>query len=246
MASTQDERSQKEQATASASPLDAVHAYSTTHGEPLPDALPAEPFSTLHAWLDEATRRKLQPNPNAMALATASANGHPSVRIVLCRTIDVERGALWFYTNYDSRKGRELAANPRAAVVFHWDAVERQARVEGVVERLSDADNDAYFSSRRWEKRAGAWASDQSRPIESRPALLDKVERSLRRFDIDPADPPPADADLDIPRPPHWGGFRLVADAAELWVGSPARIHDRARWTRPTPDAPWTATRLQP
>lgn len=233
-------------AASAATPLDAVHAYRTTMGELLDDPLPDNPFPTLEAWLAEATRRAIQPNPNAMALATATDSGAPSVRIVLCRGMDTNGGSLWFYTNASSRKGRELASNPRAAVAFHWDALDRQARVEGVVEPLPEADSDAYFASRRWEKRIGAWASDQSRPVASRRELLEKVNATLRRFGIDPDNPPPPDAQVDIPRPPHWGGYRLTAHAVELWVGSPGRIHDRAVWTRPPGGGAWASTRLQP
>ncbi len=226
-------------------PLDAIHAYGTTHDEHLPDELPASPFPLLHEWVEFARAHKVQPNPTAIALATATDN-QPNVRIVLCRGVDVQSGAIWFFTNGRSVKGEDMAANPHAAAVFHWDALDRQARVRGMVEPLPQAESDAYFASRSWEKRVGAWASDQSRPIESREALVGKLTDTLRRFGIDPEHPPEPGADLNIPRPPHWGGFRIVAREVELWVGSPARLHDRARWTRETPDADWRATRLQP
>jgi pyridoxamine 5'-phosphate oxidase len=226
-------------------PLDAIHAYRTTHDEHLPDQLPENPFPTLHDWVEFAKRERVQPNPTAIALATAT-DSLPNVRIVLCRGIDIDAGAIWFFTNGQSAKGAELSANAHAAAVFHWDALDRQARVRGIVEPLPAAESDAYFASRSWEKRIGAWASDQSRPIESRQALVDKLTATLTRFGIDPKNPPPHGADLDIPRPPHWGGFRIIATEVELWVGSPARIHDRARWTRAAPAEPWSATRLQP
>jgi len=226
-------------------PLDTIHAYGTTHDEQLPDELPGNPFPTLHAWVEFAKRERVQPNPTAIALATATDN-MPNVRIVLCRGINADTGAIWFYTNGQSVKGGDMAANPHAAAVFHWDALDRQARVRGIVEPLPAAESDAYFASRSWEKRIGAWASDQSRPIESRQALVDKLTATLERFGIDPKNPPPHGADLDIPRPPHWGGFRIIATEVELWVGSPARIHDRARWTRTVPSDDWSATRLQP
>lgn len=230
-------------------PLDAIHAYRTTHDEHLPDDLPDSPFPTLNEWVDFARARKVQPNPTAIALATASDNASgtwPNVRIVLCRGVDIDAGAIWFFTNAQSVKGQELAANAHAAAVFHWDALDRQARLRGIVEPLPADESDAYFASRSWEKRIGAWASDQSRPVGSRQALVDKLTDTLTRFGIDPKNPPPHGADLDIPRPPHWGGFRIIATEVELWVGSPARIHDRARWTRGTPGEAWTATRLQP
>lgn len=227
-------------------PLDAIHAYHTTHDEHLPDALPADPFPLLHEWVEFAKANRVQPNPTAMAIATVDDSGWPNARIVLCRGIDDGEGSLWFFTNSRSVKGHDMSGNPMVAAVFHWDALDRQARVRGVAEPLPDEASDAYFASRSWEKRVGAWASDQSRPIASRQALMDKLLDTLTRFGIDPDNPPPSDADLDIPRPPHWGGYRIVAHEVELWVGSPARIHDRARWTRPGPAQPWSATRLQP
>jgi len=142
-------------AASAATPLDAVHAYRTTMGELLDDPLPDNPFPTLEAWLAEATRRDIQPNPNAMALATATDSGEPSVRVVLCRGMDTNAGSLWFYTNASSRKGRELASNPRAAVAFHWDALDRQARVEGTVEPLAEADSGRSVSVPGRATRAG-------------------------------------------------------------------------------------------
>lgn len=226
-------------------PLDSIHAYGTTHDEHLPDELPQNPFPTLNEWVDYAREHKVQPNPTAIALATVT-DKTPNVRIVLCRGVDTDAGAIWFFTNGKSVKGLELSANAHAAAVFHWDALDRQARLRGVVEQLPEAESDAYFASRSWEKRVGAWASDQSQPVASRQALVDKLTATLERFGIDPKNPPPHGAEVDIPRPPHWGGFRIVATEVELWVGSPARIHDRARWTRETPGAGWSATRLQP
>lgn len=226
-------------------PLDSIHAYGTTNDEQLPDELPADPFPTLHEWVEFARRERVQPNPTAIALATVN-DKTPNVRIVLCRGVDADAGAIWFFTNGQSVKGLELSANAHAAAVFHWDALDRQARLRGVVEQLPEAESDAYFASRSWEKRVGAWASDQSQPVASRQALVDKLTATLERFGIDPKNPPPHGAEVDIPRPPHWGGFRIVATEVELWVGSPARIHDRARWTRETPGAGWGATRLQP
>jgi pyridoxamine 5'-phosphate oxidase len=241
------------------------------HREHLPDPLPAEPLELANAWLAEATRRALQPNPNAMVLATADAAGHPSARVVLCKQIVVLPGYITFYSNYNSRKGRELQANARAAVVMHWDALHRQLRVEGRIVRASAADSDAYFASRNWQSRLGAWASQQSEPIASRAELYKAVARTALRFAL-PAPPPDEqapDPGQKIARPPHWGGYELWAEAVELWVEGSARIHDRARWTRtltahsPKTSAhgsdsanpvanpafspgPWSATRLQP
>ena len=223
--------------------------------ELLPDPLPAEPMTTVAAWLAEAAARRHQPNPNAMVLATTTRDGHPSARVVLCKDIAVEPGYLVFYTNYQSRKGRELAENPRAAAVIHWDHLGRQIRIEGVVAQASVEESDAYFASRPWRSRVGAWASAQSQPLQSRAKLLTSVLDTARRLGVpDPGDETAVDVATVIPRPPHWGGYRLWVDALELWVDGKARVHDRARWTRVLSEhgagqfeaGPWTVTRLQP
>ncbi len=226
----------------------------------LPDPLPADPFPLFVSWFDRARNERVQPNPNAMSLATVDPDGTPSTRIVLCKDIDAAAGAFTFHTNYRGRKGRALDANPHAAAAFHWDALDLQARFEGLVVRASPAESDAYFATRSWMSRIGAWSSDQSEPIASRAAMLAKVDATLRRFGIDPANPPAPHAKIEIPRPPHWGGFRFVPSYAELWVGSKVRLHDRACWKRAlnhvhdasgrltdaTAAGGWTATRLQP
>jgi len=224
--------------------------------ETLPDPLPANPLVVAAQWLAQAQAEAVKPNPNAMILATVDSRGHPSARVVLCKEIDAQRGAIVFYTNYQSRKGRELADNPRAAVVFHWDHHHRQVRAEGPVEPLSGAESDAYFRTRAWQSRLGAWASDQSRPVQSRNVLASAVVAAARRFGIPyegPGSPEPDNVAVDVPRPPHWGGYRLNAEAVELWVEGDYRIHDRALWTRTLSDPPlagpgpsWSVTRLQP
>jgi len=224
--------------------------------ELLPDPLPLEPLVVLNQWMAESWQQRLQPNPNAMVLATSDPDGHPTARVVLCKEIVPQRGYLVFFTNYLSRKGRQLASNPRAAAVIHWDALRRQVRVEGPVVQAPAAASDAYFASRPWQSRIGAWASEQSAAVASREALQKAVASTAQRFGVpDPvhaaADSP---ADYQIPRPPHWGGYHLWADSVELWVEGEARIHDRARCTReltPQPNGffstgPWSATRLQP
>jgi pyridoxamine 5'-phosphate oxidase len=224
--------------------------------ETLPDPLPANPLETAAQWLAQAQRDAAQPNPDSMVLATVDGRGYPSARVVLCKEIAAQLGYIVFYTNYRSRKGTELQGNPRAAIVFHWDHLHRQVRAEGRVEPLSDAENDAYFRTRSWQKQVGAWASQQSQPVESRKTMAAAVAREARRFGI-PYDGPgtqePATISVEVPRPPYWGGYRLIIDAVELWVEGDYRIHDRARWTRSLPEShsagaftPWTATRLQP
>jgi pyridoxamine 5'-phosphate oxidase len=224
--------------------------------ETLPDPLPPNPLALAAQWLAQARSDAAQPNPDAMILATVDASGHPSARVVLCKEIDAATGFIVFYTNYQSRKGRELKMNPRAAVVFHWDHRHRQVRAEGRVEQLSDAENDAYFRSRPWQSRIGAWASQQSEPVQSRAVLGASVAAAARRFGIPyggPGTEEPREVSAEIPRPSHWGGYRLRVDAVELWVEGEFRIHDRASWTR-TADlrqdidaaATWSVSRLQP
>jgi pyridoxamine 5'-phosphate oxidase len=225
----------------------------TEWSELLPDPLPPNPLSVAAQWLAQAQADAAQPNPNAMVLATVDAQGQPSARVVLCKEIDAAGANIVFHTNYLSRKGRELRANPRAALVFHWDHRHRQVRIEGAVQQMSDAENDEYFRTRPWQSRLGAWASAQSEPVASRGALKLAIAAAARRFRIawhGPGTQEPAGFSIEIPRPPHWGGFRLRVDAIELWVEGAHRIHDRARWTRRVvtgaQESGWTATRLQP
>lgn len=224
--------------------------------ELLPELLPPEPLGVLDQWMKESWQRRLQPNPNAMVLATSEPDGRPSARVVLCKEIVPQPGYLVFFTNYLSRKGQQLARNPRAAAVIHWDALHRQVRVEGPVVEAPAADSDAYFASRAWQSRVGAWASEQSAPVASRDTLQKAVASAAERLGVpDPTrSGDETQGDFVIPRPPHWGGYRLWVDSVELWVEGEARIHDRARWTReltPRDDGsfgtgPWSATRLQP
>ncbi len=225
------------------------------HTEHLPEPLPAEPLGLVSAWLEQAWAAGHQPNANAMVLATTGADGQPSARVVLCKGIVPTPGYIVFYTNYLSSKGRQLTDNARAAVVMHWDALHRQVRMEGPVVRSPAPESDAYFASRSWQKRIAAWASAQSEPVASRAQLHENIARAAARFGT----PLPGSAaataatDFDIPRPPHWGGYRLWPQALELWVEGDARLHDRARWQRTLSAAadgfacgPWSATRLQP
>jgi pyridoxamine 5'-phosphate oxidase len=228
----------------------------TEHTELLPDPLPAEPLAVVVRWLADAWAARRQPNANAMVLATATPEGHPSARVVLCKDIVPQPGYVVFYTNYQSSKGRQLEDNPRAAAVMHWDALHRQVRIEGTVVAGTAAESDAYFASRSWDKRIGAWASAQSEPVPSRAELERSVAAAAQRFGAPIPGSPGVDESLkiDVPRPPHWGGYHLWADAVELWVEGTARIHDRARWTRALRPVPggafaagaWQVTRLQP
>ena len=214
----------------------------------LPEPLPDSPLELFTGWFAEARARAVQPNPDAMVLATVGANSHPSARVVLCKRIDPS-GYLVFFTNYDSRKGRELSGHPRAAAVLHWDAMHRQVRIEGPVVRSPLEESDEYFASRALASRVGAWASRQSEPLASRATLAEEVAKVAQRFGIDPVA-----QTGHVPRPPNWGGYRLWIDRLELWVEGPGRIHDRAAWSRELrangeftfAPGPWQATRLNP
>jgi pyridoxamine 5'-phosphate oxidase len=222
----------------------------------LPDPLPADPLELMQRWLEEAWALRAQPNPNAMVLATSTPDGKPSARVVLCKDIVPQPGYLVFFTNYLSMKGKQLKDNPRAAAVMHWDRMHRQVRIDGPISFAPAVESDQYFASRTWTKRISAWASAQSQPVASREALMKSVQETAARFGTPVPGSPEADeaSDFDVPRPPHWGGYRLWAESVELWVEGGARVHDRARWvralTRQTDGSfkagAWSVTRLQP
>lgn len=205
----------------------------------LADPLLASPLPTLGRWLAEAAAAGDTKNPDAMALATADPEGAPSVRFVLCRGFDADTGAISFYTGYESPKARDLESRGLASVAFHWDAAARQARASGPVARVPAAVSDAYWASRPRASQIAARASRQSEPIASRAELLARMDAEAESFGGPEGDEP-------IPRPQAWGGYVLVPRRVELWVGSRGRAHDRARWERPGPDAPWHVARLQP
>ncbi|MGZ5715295.1 MAG: pyridoxamine 5'-phosphate oxidase [Caldimonas sp.] len=189
----------------------------------------ADPLQQFASWLEQAIAARL-PEPNAMTLATVGTDGRPSTRIVLVKGYDA-RGLTWF-TNYESRKGRELAAHPVAALQFHWVELERVVRIEGTVDKVSAEESDAYFATRPLDSRIGAWASPQSRVIASRATLVANAARYGAQFMLRP------------PRPPHWGGFRLHPEAWEFWQGRESRLHDRLRFRRE--GEAWVRERLAP
>lgn len=195
------------------------------------DDLDPDPFVQFSRWYDDALEHG-QLQPDAMVVASSTADGHPSARMVLLRGVDV-RG-FCFYTNFDSRKGRELDANPRAAIAFHWPEVLRQVRATGSVARVSDAESDRYWYARPIESRVSAWASAQSHVVASRAALEARVDDVEARF-----------AGADVPRPPGWGGFRVSPGDLEFWQHRDDRLHDRLRYTREAAGG-WRIERLQP
>ncbi len=190
----------------------------------------ADPLMQFDQWLNEAISSEV-PEPNAMTLATVGSDLRPSTRVVLIKDYDA-RGIVW-YTNYESRKGRELAGNPFAALQFHWVELERVVRIEGVVERVSAEESDTYFNSRPLDSRIGAWASPQSEVIPGRTVLVTNAAKYAAQFMLQP------------PRPPHWGGYRLKPDNWQFWQGRKSRLHDRLRYTQQS-EGEWLRERLAP
>jgi pyridoxamine 5'-phosphate oxidase len=190
----------------------------------------ADPFALFDEWFAEAREKELN-DPNAMALATSGADGQPHVRMVLLKGHGPT--GFVFYTNDESAKGDQLQENPRAALLFHWKTLRRQVRVEGSVERVAPAEADAYFASRSRDSQVGAWASDQSRPLDARATFEARFDKLSHRFEKQ-----------DVPRPPHWGGYRVVPERIEFWSDRPHRLHERRLFTR-AGDA-WTEGLLYP
>ena len=191
-----------------------------------------EPFALFRQWFEEAATKELN-DPEAMAIATVDSDGLPDLRMVLLKEWSPE--GFVFYTNAESAKGRQLAGNMKAALLFHWKSLRRQVRVRGPVEAVSEAESDAYYASRPRDSRIGAWASQQSRPLESRFALEKSVATYAAKYAIG-----------DIPRPPYWRGFRIRPVAMEFWSDRPFRLHERLRFFRDAPDGEWRKERLYP
>jgi len=227
------------------------------YADRLPDELPADPMHWADAWIKDATASEIQRNPNSMTLVTVDADANPSARVVLCKEFVPDPGYLVFYTNYNSKKVKDLEQSAKVAVVFHWDALGRQIRIEGLAVRSPEAESDAYFASRDWGSQLGAWGSDQSEVLASREDLIAQLRERAAQLGLSLSDDLLSLRGTEQPtieRPPHWGGIRFWASAIELWIEGKDRIHDRGAWKRELVRAsehkfnvtPWVGKRLQP
>ena len=215
----------------------------------LPEILPDDPMHQAKRWFDRTNSEKWQPNPNAMTLSTVDKNNAPSSRIVLCKYFVADPGYIVFFTNYNSRKGKEIRDNSEVSLVFHWDNIGRQLRIKGIAVYSPSSESDEYFASRNRGSQISAWGSNQSQPVESRSELIKQMNNKLDEFDSSGTS-----NEKEIPRPPHWGGIRVWAHEIELWMDGEDRVHDRARWTRKLEinqdnsfsTSKWIGTRLQP
>ena len=220
----------------------------------LSGAPPDDPLPILRQWLARAAELPDRPNPHSLVLSTTGAEGRPDARVVLLKHFDERTGYLVFYTNYESAKGRQLAACPEACAVFHWDRLGLQARIRGPLVASPGKESDAYFATRNWRSQLAAWASDQSLPVASRAELNARMNETAARFGGDGANWSAAPPPEPVSRPPFWGGYRLWARSVELWMQGEARLHDRILWSRNLEARGksefraglWSAKRLQP
>ena len=218
----------------------------------LSQSMTQNPLLLLQSWFNEAMELDLQPNPDTMAIATSNSQGLPNVRMVLCKEINTEEGYVVFYTNYDSVKSMEIKENPKCSALFHWDKLGYQIRIRGEILQSTDKENDAYFASRHLGSQVGAWASNQSNPVEDRQALDDQFRKILDRFNL--TSESITRNEQKIPRPPHWGGYRLWIEEIEFWLNQKDRLHDRLHFRRALTisnegietEKKWAVKRLQP
>ena len=210
------------------------------------------PLLLLQSWFNEALELDLQPNPDTMAIATSNSQGLPNVRMVLCKEINTEEGYVVFYTNYNSVKSMEIKENPKCSALFHWDKLGYQIRIRGEILQSPDEENDVYFASRHLGSQVGAWASNQSNSVVDRQALDDQFRKTLDRFNL--TNESITRNEKKIPRPPHWGGYRLWIKEIEFWLNQKDRLHDRLHFRRALTissegietEKNWTVKRLQP
>ena len=218
----------------------------------LSQSMTKNPILLLQSWLNEAMELDLQPNTDSMAIATSNSQGLPNVRMVLCKEINTEEGYVVFYTNYNSVKSMEIKENPKCSALFHWDKLGYQIRIRGEILQSPDEENDAYFASRHLGSQVGAWASNQSNPVEDREALDDQFKKILDRFNL--TSESITRNEQKIPRPPNWGGYRLWIEEIEFWLNQKDRLHDRLHFRRALTissggietEKKWTVKRLQP
>jgi pyridoxamine 5'-phosphate oxidase len=218
----------------------------------LSQSMTQNPLLLLQSWFSEAMELELQPNPDTMAIATSNSQGLPNVRMVLCKEINTEEGYVVFYTNYNSVKSMEIKENPKCSALFHWDKLGYQIRIRGEILQSPDEENDAYFASRHLGSQVGAWASNQSNPVVDRQALDDQFRKILDRFNL--TNESITWNEKKIPRPPHWGGYRLWIEEIEFWLNQKDRLHDRLHFRRALTissegietEKNWTVKRLQP
>jgi len=218
----------------------------------LSQSMTQNPLLLLQSWFNEAIELDLQPNPDSMAIATSNSQGLPNVRMVLCKEINTEEGYVIFYTNYNSVKSMEIKENPKCSALFHWDKLGYQIRIRGEILQSPDEENDAYFASRHLGSQVGAWASNQSDPVVDRQALDDQFRKILDRFNL--TNESITRNEQKIPRPPHWGGYRLWIEEIEFWLNQKDRLHDRLHFRRALTissegietEKNWTVKRLQP
>ena len=218
----------------------------------LSQSMTQNPLLLLQSWLNEAMELDLQPNPDTMAIATSNSQGLPNVRMVLCKEINTEEGYVVFYTNYNSVKSLEIKENPKCSALFHWDKLGYQIRIRGEILQSPDEENDTYFASRHLGSQVGAWASNQSNPVEDREALDGQFKKILDRFNL--TSESITRNEQKIPRPPNWGGYRLWIEEIEFWLNQKDRLHDRLHFRRALTissegietEKKWTVKRLQP
>jgi pyridoxamine 5'-phosphate oxidase len=218
----------------------------------LSQSMTQNPLLLLQSWFNEALELDLQPNPDTMAIATSNSQGLPNVRMVLCKEINTEEGYVVFYTNYNSVKSMEIKENPKCSALFHWDKLGYQIRIRGEILQSPDEENDAYFASRHLGSQVGAWASNQSNSVVDRQALDDQFRKILDRFNL--TNESITRNEKKIPRPPHWGGYRLWIKEIEFWLNQKDRLHDRLHFRRALTissegietEKNWTVKRLQP